>query len=100
MDFPRHCWLWETPIRSGHRTDRFDAHKNGYLLDWRDDEHLQAQWRNLSISGQMLWGVRRARRQHNEGWVADPLCAKELGSLPNGLIHDVKHDESGRSEDD
>ena len=48
-DFPRHCWLWETPIRSGHRTDRFDAHKNGYLLDWRDDEHLQARGQINSV---------------------------------------------------
>ncbi len=43
MDLSCGGWSWKTLIRSGLRTDGFDARKNEIYLEWRGDEHLQAR---------------------------------------------------------
>lgn len=49
MDLSSLGWPRKTFIRSGHRTDRFDARKNENYLEWRDNGHLQAEDQYFSM---------------------------------------------------
>ena len=56
MDLSSRGWPWKTPIRSGLRTDGFDARKNEIYLEWRGDEHLQTRGHVMIHSDRPLTG--------------------------------------------
>ncbi len=71
MDISSLGWPWKTFIRSGHRTDRFDARKNENYLEWRDNGHLQARGH---VTAAKLIGSNRTLSDSDLLQVEDQQC--------------------------
>ena len=56
MDLSSRGWSWKTLVRSGLRTDGFDARKNEIYLEWCGDEHLQTRGHVMIHSDRALTG--------------------------------------------